>query len=254
MKLEIKNRKNQKIIVLIEENPNQKGLSFVMHGLGGNKNSALIEDFRNSFYEKGFTVVRFDTTNTFGESDGDYSNATVSNYYEDLEDVIFWASKQDWYQEPFYLAGHSLGGISTALFAQKFPEKVKGLAPISTVISGKLSLEIKDAEEVKKWKETGWKESISFDGKVKRLKWSHFEDRNKYDLLKNVNKLTMPILMIVGSEDTSTPVEHQKTLFDALKCEKEIHIIEGAPHTFRDPEILKQIKEIFLNWIDKVER
>ena len=41
-----------------------------------------------------------------------------------------------WYGEPFVLVGHSLGGISTALFAENYPDKVKALAPISTVVSG----------------------------------------------------------------------------------------------------------------------
>src|SRR5437667_2029568 len=129
------------IVVRVERNddPNPKGLAFVMHGLGGTKDEAHIKIFAEAFKEKGFTVVRFDTTNTFGESAGTYEDATVTNYYEDLEDIITWAKSQAWYQEPFYLIGHSLGGISTTLYAEKYPKEIKGLAPISTVVSGTLS-------------------------------------------------------------------------------------------------------------------
>lgn len=147
-KLFIKNRKNQNIAVIIEKSENQKGLSFVMHGLSGNKNEPQIETFAKTFRDNNFTVIRFDTTNTFGESDGNYEDATVTNYYEDLEDVINRTKTQDFYEEPFVLCGQSLGSMCTALYAENFPEKVKALAPISVVISGKMSLEIYPKEMV----------------------------------------------------------------------------------------------------------
>lgn len=253
-KLYIQNRKDQKIAVLLEIAENQKGLAFIMHGLGGNKDAIHLQTISDAFSDFNYTVVRFDTTNTFGESYGSYEDATVTNYYEDLEDVIQWAKSQNWYQEPFCLAGHSLGGICTALYAQKFPDKIKGIAPISTVVSGKLSSQSPKREaRIKEWRETGWREEMSADGKrAKRLPWSHMEDRMKYDLLKNVDKLTMPVLLIVGDQDTSTPPEHQQMLFDKLTGEKEIHILEDAPHTFKDTKDLEDIKNIFDKWISKL--
>ncbi len=114
----IKNRKKQSISVAVERANNAKGLVFVMHGLGGSKKQPHIITFADAFGGSGYDVVRFDTTNTFGESDGKYEDATVTNYYEDLEDVIQWAQGQDWYREPFTLVGHSLGGFCTALFTE----------------------------------------------------------------------------------------------------------------------------------------
>jgi len=140
-KLFIKNRKGENISVLVDRNEKKKGLAFVMHGLGGFKEQDHVATFADAFKEKGLTVVRFDTTNTLGESGGKYEDATITNYYEDLEDVIKWAQEQEWYQEPFALSGHSLGGICTALYAENYPVKVLALAPISTVVSGKLSVE-----------------------------------------------------------------------------------------------------------------
>ncbi|MDI6778279.1 MAG: alpha/beta hydrolase [Patescibacteria group bacterium] len=250
-KLHIKNRKGQNLAVIVEEVLNQKGLVFVMHGLGGFKEQSHIETFARAFSEKNYTTIRFDMTNTFGESDGDYEKATVTNYYEDLEDVIVWAKSQKWYQEPFALAGHSLGGICIVLFAEKYPERVKALAPISTVVSGALSAELEDTKE---WEKTGWRisDSKSKPGVVKKLPWSHMEDRLKYDLMPDVAKLIMPVLMIVGESDNRTPLAHQQIPFDALPGKKEIYIIKGAEHTFREKEHLEEIKEIFLKWIEGI--
>lgn len=252
-KVNIKNRKGQKVVVLIEKNDSPKGLAFVMHGLSGNKEQPHIAAFAQAFKNKGFSVVRFDTTNTYGESDGKYEDATTTNYYEDLEDIIAWGKTQDWYQEPFWLAGHSLGGISTILYAEKNPNRVKALAPISTVVSGKLSAESRGTEKMKLWQEKGFEEekSGSIPGLIKKTPWSHMEDRLKYDVLLDVDKLTMPVLLMVGDKDDSTPLAHQQILLNNLPGPKEIHIIKGAPHTFRTPEELQEIQEIMEKWIEK---
>lgn len=250
-KIFIKNRNDKKIAVVVRKNPDQKGLAFVMHGLGGFKEQPEIQNDAQVFKDNGFTVVLFDATHTFGESEGEYADATTTNYYWDLEDVINWAKSQSWYQEPFWLVGHSLGGISTALYAEKYPDKVKALAPISTVISGELRAESSEKKLIPEWKRTGWliKPSYSKPGIIKKLKWSEFEDAMKYDLLREVNKLTMPVLLIVGELDKGTPFRHQKILFDKLPGKKELHIIKNAPHTFRDSEHLVEIKAIFDKWI-----
>lgn len=250
MKLFIKNRKGQKVSVLVEEVSNSKGLAIVMNGLGGFKEQVHMQVMADAFKENSYSVVRFDTTNSFGESEGSYEKATTTNYYEDLEDVIKWVKQQSFYKEPFILAGHSLGSLCIALYAEKHPKEIKALAPISTVVSGKLSAESpRRLETIKEWKRTGWEEHISAEGKLKRLPWSHMEDRLKYDLMPNVSKLTMPVLLIVGEKDDSTPPEHQKILFDKLPGKKEIHTIKGSPHTFREKEHLDELKRLFMNWI-----
>lgn len=253
----IKNRKGQKISVIIEESNESKGLVFVMHGLGGNKEQPHIKVIAKVFEKNKYTVVRFDTTNTFGESEGNYEDATITNYYEDLEDVINWSKTQTWYKEPFILAGHSLGSICAALYAENYSDKIKALAPLSTVVSGRLSFQAPkhSKEELEGWKKTRlltWRSS-SNPTLIKKLKWSHMEDRLKYDLLNKVDKLTMPVLMIVGENDNSTPIKHQRILYDKLPGEKELHIIKDCEHTFRREDHLEQLKKIFNNWIKKLK-
>lgn len=242
-------------MVLVEEQENPKGLVFVMHGLGGSKDQPHIKTFGNAFAEKGYTVVRFDTTNTLGESDGDLADATLTNYYEDLEDVIRWAESEKFFKEPFILCGHSLGSISIILFAEKYPDRVKAIAPTSTVMSGKLIEETSVFKEIgKDWEEKGIREWASKNrpGVIKRLKWSYVEDVRKYDVLPDADKLTMPVILIVGDIDDTTPLNQQEMLFAVLPGEKELHIIKGAEHTFRKEEHLAEIKQILVNWIEKV--
>lgn len=253
-KISIKNRLGLQLTVTVEPAANTVGLVFVMPGLGGTRLRPHLQAIGDAFFENNISVVRFDTTNSFGESDGRYEDGTTTSYYHDLEDVIAWAAQQPWYQEPFWLTGHSLGGLGVALYAEAHPEKVKALAPISPVVSGKLSLEARqknDPEGLQRWQETGWDEqpSVAVPGLVKRLPWSHMEDRLQYDLLPRVDKLMMPVLLVVGELDTSTPPDQVRLLYDALPGPKTFHLIPNAPHTFRDPTHLAELKNTVSEWI-----
>jgi len=251
-KLRIKNRKGQEIVIVVDKAEDKKGLVVVAHGFGGFKDQPHVETMAQAFVDNGYTAVRFDAINTFGENGGNVENANPTNYLEDLEDVINWSKDQEWYQEPFCLAGHSLGGLTVATYSELNPDKVKAVAPTSAVISGEMYLNRLGEREITERNKTGWhiKESSSLPGIFKKLRWPQFEkDILKYDILTDSDKLKMPILLVVGSKDDSTPPEGQKLLFDKLKTDKEIHIIEGSEHTFREEGHLKQLYDIFDKWI-----
>lgn len=253
----IKNRKGQKLAVVVERQEDQKGLAFVMHGLGGFKEQPHIRAFAEAFLENGFTVVTFDAANTIGESEGKMEDVTVTNSLQDLEDVIKWAQSQEWREEPFVLAGHSLGGMCTTLYAEKYSQQVKGLAPISTVVSGELTNAVLYIPEyLEEWKRQGYilQESVSRPGVMKKINYSFIEDNQRYNVLSEAGKLTMPVLLIVGEQDTGTPLEHQQLLYEKLPGKKEIHIIKDADHNFRNNgelnrTALKEVKQIFDKWI-----
>ena len=257
MKFSIKNNIGLEIIgdILIPEQ--SRGLVFVEHGLGGFKDQKHIQLIANAFFEYGYTVVNFDATNSIGESGGRYEDATMRAHYDDLVCVIDWAKTQDWYTEPFIIAGHSLGGYAVARYAEEFPSKVKGVFPFALVVSGDLSLEAHvkfKNEEFTSWKETGWthRTSNSKPGVSMKLPWSHMEERLNHDLRPNASKLTMPVLFVVGENDTSCPSDHEKILYDLIPGRKEFHFVSGAPHSFKTPEHLEELKMILSNWIDSL--
>jgi pimeloyl-ACP methyl ester carboxylesterase len=254
-KLFIKNRHNQNISVLVEKPEKPVGLAFVMHGLGSSKDFPHIKALSGCLFKNDFTVVSFDARNTNGKSEGKMEEATISDYYRDLEDVLSWSKNQSWYQEPFYLIGHSLGSFCISFYAQKHPEKVKALAPISLVISGELLFEAWGEEDLRKWKISGLKEweSSAISGLINKVKYGFVPDALKYDLRPEISKLTQPVLMVVGSADTATPVEQQKMFFDQLPGSKEFHIIKGAGHTFSGQKYSQELTEIFDHWLKSLK-
>lgn len=62
----------------------------------------------------------------------------------------------------------------------------------------------------------------------------------------------MPVLLIVGEQDRTTPLEHQQIFFDKLPGQKELHVIKGSGHTFKEDEHLAEIKNIFDKWIKQL--
>ncbi len=257
-KYTIQNRKGQKLAVVADVSQPSNGLAFVVHGLGGFKEQVHIANFASAFREKNFTVVRFDMTNSIGASDGRFEDGTTTSYYEDLEDVIEWSRTQTWYSQPFVLAAHSLGSLCIALYAERYPERILGLAPIAPVVSGALSVQAHekfDPKGFKEWKESGWqiKESVSRSGFIKRLPWSHLEDRLKYDALKNVNTLAMPVLIIVGDRDEQILYQAEKW-YEHIPGRKEFHTVKSADHDLSKEEDLQETKEILQRWIDTLEQ
>ncbi|MCL4380614.1 lysophospholipase [Candidatus Dependentiae bacterium] len=253
----INNRQQQSIAVLVEHPMRQRGVAVVMHGLGGRKEQAHLQCIAETLREQGYTVVRFDTTNATGASGGDYYHATASNYYHDLEDLIAWAATQSWYQEPFILVGHSLGGLCTALFAENNPAKVYALAPIATVVSGSLLIQAwqqKDPQRFALWQQQGWQEEVSRSraGLVKRLAWAFVDDVAQYDLLPLASSLTMPVLLLVGEADDITPLATQQLLYEQLSGCKELHLIAHAPHTIQDPIQLQKVALLLQQWLRRI--
>lgn len=247
----IKNRKNQNISILTENNYQNKGLVILMHGLGGHKELPLLKTLSETFKNLGYATIRFDTTNSFGQSDGLFEDALTTNHYEDLEDVIAWARQQDFFKEPFILSGHSTGGLCTSIFAAKNPSAVKAIIPISTIVSGNLSYEHYPDEFLNNWEKQGFLEWTE-NGQNKKLKWNFVSDIKKHDILNHTDSLTMPTLIISGENDTDTPTKHHAILYDKLPAQKEMKIIKGGEHHLDKPEHLKEIQEHIENWITKL--
>jgi len=254
----INNRYGLKIAIVVERPWFPRGTALFMHGLGATKEQKHITACSRAFRAHRYITVRFDATNSFGESGGDFQNATLTSYFEDLEDVTVWVRQQAWFCEPFILAGHSLGGMCAAQYAECNPEQVAALVPLSAPVSGSLLLnavEKRYPEEVRIWRETG---KVVFNENMpsymKLLLPDNVASFLSYDLLPKAPALSMPTLFIVGENDWLTPPSSVQKLYEGVSGKKEIHVISGAPHTFREQAHIRQITDIMTVWIRTLAR
>jgi len=258
-KFEIKNRYGLKIVGGIKQPEFSTGIVFIVHGLAGYKEELSICKMTDIFLDNKYTVVVYDSTHARGESDGEYENTTAQKRYDDLCDVIIWAKSQKWYIEPFVLVGMSLGGYVVTKYSEDNIEKVKAVFPFATTISGEIT--VATMREFKPEKLKNWKESGSFihisksqSGLELKLPWHYIEELITHDLRPNASKITMPILFMVGENDDSCPSKYQKILWDLIPKNplNEFHIVEGAPHTFREEIHIQKLGNLLDNWLKKI--
>ena len=258
-KITLKNRKGQYIVgILNKPDGSLKGTCVVQHGWSGKKEQAHIIVMQNAFLKNGFQTFNFDTTNSFNESDGEYSKSRLGLHYEDFEDVVKWVQQQDWFIGPLALTGHSMGGYSAARYAEDYPKEVGLIAPIAPVVSGGLRKEAYlkfNHEDLEKWEKNGVlvKESGTTPGLIKESPYDAFLEMQDHDLLPNAHKLTMPVFLLTGTKDTSIPPQHVQKLFDAIPGENKVfEVIEDAPHTYTKTEHLHELEDKLENWISRV--
>ncbi len=251
---ECKNRHNQKIVFELSGDLSSDNLVFIVHGLGGSKDQKHIQTISKAFVEAGFKAVAVDTTTGFGDSEGDTINVSATSYLQDLEDVVSFARTQDWFREPFVVAGHSLGGIATLLYANNHPEQVKGIFPMSTVVSGKLWRSGKSEAKFDEWEAQGYflKVSKSMPGRSGKIGYGLARDLDKIDSLEFAPDIKCPALLIVGSEDPGTTPAMHEMLFAKLGGPKELHLIDKMGH---DPTLqteLDELTQLIVSWAKKL--
>lgn len=116
-------------------NPGQRcDLVVLCHGLNCDHDFELMQRIAIQLRSAGFATMMFDF-NGHGKSDGRFSEMTIPNEIEDLEQVLAYAQDLR-FVDDIALVGHSQGAIVAAMVAGKHPEDIKAvtlLAPASSV-------------------------------------------------------------------------------------------------------------------------
>ena len=104
------------------------------HGLNCDHDFELMKRTANLLQAKGFATLEFDF-NGHGKSEGKFSEMTIPNEIEDLEQVLAYAQDLR-FVDDIALVGHSQGAVVASMVAGKHSEDIKAvvlLAPASSV-------------------------------------------------------------------------------------------------------------------------
>lgn len=180
--------------------------------------------------KQGYTVVRFDPTGTW-ESEGDISDYTTTQYLEDIKNILEYMLKREGYTY-ILLGGHSRGGQVSILYAARDPRisLVLGIMPSSArTMAG---------QRREEWSQTGnvSKRDLPNNENKKReyrVPYSHAEDRDRYDVIKDVKRVKAPVILITGELDDVVLPDHVKEIFDNARESKKFVTIPGIGHDYR---------------------
>ena len=252
-KIFIKNRKGLNMAVRLNIDEKNTKLVFLQHGLSSRKEYPHMLVLEECFSNFGYNVVNFDATNSINESGSSSDSITISGHCEDLEDIINWSETQDFYTEPFALAGQSLGACSVVRFAGLFPNKVNLLLPISFPFYDKL--EIKESVYAQEIIKNGYFDKISKNtGRILHMTSAYVEDMKKLNLTPQIKNITAETYVIIGSKDTEKHLKNSKYLYNTLSCKKELYLLEEIPHDLANtPKDKELFRETLINILEKNE-
>ena len=241
----------------------KKPLVIGEHGLLGGCKTRYSEAMMSAIRDCGFPTLEVDATNSNNNySGGELKKFTMERHAGDLRDAFLWASKREaaWLRNKFALAGHSMGGYSVLEMAAQMAEDVKFVVAFSPVISGKQVKAAWDPQHLKTWKRDGFfevKGDFLQDG---TLPWSVWQEWEKHDVRTVADKLTMPILFVVGADDVVIPARDVEEFADSLPNghpNNRVAVIQGADHLFQSPDGVIQNGELFQQvgkFIDTLDR
>ena len=189
------------------------------------------------FAAQGFTAVRFDPIGVW-ESEGSTKDYTVTQCLEDLDTVYK-------YMMFFYdythliVGGHSRGGMISILYAARHPKNVSAVLPIMPS-TNKLFSSAKEKKASTLWKENGVKASLrDFPHSRSKTKtffipYSYVQDRMKYDVTREVGRVTVPIFFIAGANDiTCPPYIVEELVHSAGRSRCCYTVVPGVDHNYR---------------------
>ena len=228
----LKNSANEIIYVQVEgyEHRRNKKIAFIQHGLASNLEHSAVQTAKKAFLDNGYLVIIFDSRYSMGKSDGEVINVRLATFKKDLETVINWAKKQNFYREPFILAGHSLGGASVLQYSAENASVIDAVIPITPVVSGvtwENSCMFYMPDFCKDWKKKGF-----YNYQPVVLPYTVVEEAKNYDALRLAKDIKARVLLITAEDDHIIAPQDVKALYQALETKKSLGIVSEGGHNF----------------------
>lgn len=245
------------VVVSGQENSDQKKLAFIQHGLASNREHPVVRTAEQALIEQGYVVVSFDSRHSLGKSGGTVEKARLSTFSEDLNTVVRWASGQNFYHEPFVLAGHSLGGASVLKYAAENPDKTGLVIAVAPVVSGELwekSCMQNMPDFCREWKKNGqyvYQDEKVYGNKKAVIPYAVVEEAKSFDILKQAKNIKSNVLLIAADKDIVIPAKDVQKLYQALTNNKSVGVVSDSGHNFDKAQNQKDLYEILTTFLRK---
>ncbi|MBW2999587.1 alpha/beta fold hydrolase [Candidatus Woesearchaeota archaeon] len=245
-KVSVLNDSNEKLVGL-ETKPSVEKEKYpaviLVHGFGATKEeSGMFDELAEKLSEAGFLVYRFDFSGR-GESEGDYSEISLSKLKSDLSKILDFVRTQEIVDNSrIGILGQSLGTPTIVTLEPK----VKCLVMTSSTSNPKEILKELFGEG---YNPDGISTRMTSEGELVKIKPQFWKDFENHDLLESIKKINCPILFIHGSEDDKVPLSEVEAYFNNANEPKEIKVIQGAEHGFRPNR--DKMYEIAVDWFKK---
>ncbi|MCS7230000.1 MAG: alpha/beta hydrolase [Candidatus Kryptonium sp.] len=212
------------------------------HGFLGFKDWGFIPYVADKFAENGFVFVRFNFShNGISENPNkitDYDKLarnTISKQLEDLTAVIEYVFSKEFKMlnnGQLFLLGHSAGGGISIIKAVE-DERVKAIALWASVST----FQRYSRHQIEELEKNGYifvrVPDSMIQIKIEKIVYDDFvKNQERYDVVKAISKLKIPILIIHGSADVIVPLIEAERLKNANPEHTKLVLIPEANHFF----------------------
>jgi alpha-beta hydrolase superfamily lysophospholipase len=234
-----------------------RAILLVVHGIA--EHSGRYTNLVNYFVPKGYAVYYFDLRG-HGKSDGKRSYVERFSYYLDDLQTFYNLVRTENPNTKIFMVGHSMGSTIAVDYALAHQNEMNGLiisgttlkagssinqatilmAKILSVILPKMGVSALDASGISRDKavvEAYVKDPLNYTGKLSARVGAELL-KTMAMLQKRLAEITLPILIMQGSQDRISDPASSKMLFDGVSSkDKTMKIYEGYYHEiFNDPE------------------
>lgn len=249
-KIFIKSEKNGYDIEVmnIKANTETKDVMVLVHGIESNYHEVLNSAF--NYLENGYNVVVYNQRNTGLTGGTDYTFGLHERY--DLDEVVNYTTSK--YSDGLLgVHGFSMGAGTSAMHTELNEEK-KNVdfyildAPYHTMESAiNLGIVGEDVPLIPV-KYAEWAANLVIKSKAGFA----FDEVEPYKAVENI---TVPVMLIHGTDDKTTAPESSKIIYDTIPHEnKELWMVEGLAHCVADNEIPDEYFSRIYGFIDSVVR
>jgi alpha/beta superfamily hydrolase len=211
------------------------------HGVTGDKDRPLITDTAQALNEAGFDTLRFSFAGN-GKSSGDFRDASITKEVADLDSVITAVCSS--YPNICYI-GHSMGAAVGVIQAAQ-DKRIDALVSLAGMVNTKAFAETEFGEETPEsgcmWEDTDCPLSAVY-----------MEDlcETIQSVAPQAKQINIPWLLLHGSaDDVVLPKDTEQVTQIKANAVNAIYI-EGADHSFNDPEHKAQLTAAVTSWLSE---
>ncbi len=213
------------------------------HGFDSSKDGTKWSYMSPRFSAEGFAVFRF-TYRGCGQgednSEGEFEDTTLTSRVQDFAAALEYLETAPVDLSRWGAIGSSFGG--SVLIVARDP-RVKAVVLLATPSH----FPPPTPDQQRELGESGFLNSYY----GRRIKRAYFEDVQKYDLLRDMRGIGVPVLIIHGSLDSDVPSGNAYELYEHAPEPKRLEIIQGGAHDLNQPEHLEQVFQFSLEWFKR---
>lgn len=214
------------------------------HGFTTNKNSKKLLRLQKELNNKHISTLRIDLF-AHGESEGNFEDITLTNAINSAFGAINFCKEKGF--RKIGLIGSSFGGATCILTSSKSKDLfVLGL--ISPVCDYYERDQEKYKDELKDWKNKGFKIHKNSKGQEFRLNYSFIEDQENNRGYQACENIDIPTIIIHGDADKSVSVEQSIKISKIIKDCK-LEIIKDCGHHYSDEKHFDKMIRLVVDFI-----